>query len=126
MIKYRNMWAQVGLTIITLGIYTIYWYYSVVKEMLAHNGEQGNPGLWTVLSIIPIANLFAWWKFGGQVETMTGGKYNAVLIFLGFWVFSPIVWFVVQRYLNDLALGRGTTEPGTAQQVPYQRSENED
>lgn len=114
MIQYRNMWAQVGLTIITLGIYAIYWYYVVVKEMLAHNGEDGNPGLWTILSIIPIANLFAWWKFGGQVETMTGGKYNALLIFLGFWVFSPIVWFIVQRYLNDLATRQASAEPASS------------
>ena len=55
MIKRRNMWTQVGLTIITLGIYAIYWFYITSKEMIEEKRLEGSAVLWTVLSLIPLA-----------------------------------------------------------------------
>ena len=114
MIKERNMWAQVLLVIITFGIYAVYWFYSVSKEMLDYNGRSGSPGLWTVGLFIPFVSLISWWKFSEQVEGITDGKFNVLLVFLAWWIFSPIVWFITQSRRNELATqSRADTAPAT-------------
>ena len=72
MIKHRNMWLQVLLFIITLGIY---WYCSTFKEMGEHQDQEENAVLWTILALTPTANLFSFWKHGGLVESVTNNKY---------------------------------------------------
>ena len=115
MIKERNMWGHVLLVIITFGIYAVYWFYSVSREMLDYNGRTGNPGLWTVGLFIPFVSLISWWKSAEQVEEITDGKYNALLVFLAAYVFAPIVWFITQRRLNELATqSRADTAPATS------------
>ena len=103
MIKNRNMWMQVVLFIVTLGIYGIYWYYVTFKEMLEHQRQQGSPVLWTVLALIPIANLFSAWKYGGLVEGVTNNKYPQWLIFLLFIFIGVAAWLITQIELNKLA-----------------------
>ena len=50
MVKRRNMLGQVGLMIITLGIYAIFWFYWTACELKGlANDETASPGLWTVL-----------------------------------------------------------------------------
>ena len=49
MIKRRNMWMQVLLMVITLGIYAIYWFYVTSKEMIEYKNLDGSASLWTVL-----------------------------------------------------------------------------
>lgn len=103
MIKYRNMWMQVLLFIITLGIYGIYWFYSTAREMIDYQKIDGSPGLWTILLFIPFANLFAYWKYGGLVDSLTDSKYPQILIFILYIFFSPLVWLLTQLELNRLA-----------------------
>ena len=103
MIKRRNMVVQVFLMIITLGIYGIYWFYVTSKEMIEHKGLDGSPGLWTVLSLIPLVNLYAEYKQGEAVEALTDSSVNRWIIFILWLVFSPAVWFIVQTELNKRA-----------------------
>ena len=106
-IKRRNMWVQVLLTIITLGIYTIYWFYVTLEELHRANGnEDGGGCLWTILYVIPIANLFAYWHQGQEYDKFINGKYPGIAIFILWIVFAPVVWFLVQRELNAAAEGR--------------------
>ena len=54
MIKKRNMIGQVGLVIITFGIYAIYWYYKMLEEMkFLSKDSEVSPGLWTFFITIP-------------------------------------------------------------------------
>ena len=103
MIKRRNMVMQVFLMLVTLGIYGIYWFYVTSKEMIEHKGLDGSPGLWTVLSLIPLVNLYAEYKQGEAVEALTDGSVNRWIIFILWLVFSPAVWFIVQTELNKRA-----------------------
>ncbi len=103
MIKNRNVVMVVVLSFLTLGIYSIYWFYVTAKEMVTYKGLDGSPGLWTVMLFIPIANFFAFWKHCQAVEAMTDGKYNALLMFLAWFVFFPIVLILTQTELNKLA-----------------------
>ena len=103
MIKRRNMWMQVVLAIITLGIYAIYWYYVTTKEMLEYQGQEGSPGLWTFLLFIPFANLVSYWKQAGLVEGITKQRYPQWLMFV-LWIFaSSVVWLITQIELKKLA-----------------------
>jgi hypothetical protein len=111
MIKKRNMWMQVLLYAVTLGIY---WFYQTSKEMIHLKGLKGNAGLWTVLYIFPAAFFFAAWKHGSAVDELTEGRYNKVLIF-ALWIFLPIaVWIITQSELNKLASDSSTPAPAAA------------
>jgi hypothetical protein len=43
--KVRNPWGVLGLSIITLGIYTVVWYYKVNKEFKEYGAAQGDQEL---------------------------------------------------------------------------------
>ena len=103
MIKRRNMWMQVLLLIITLGIYGIYWFYVPTREMLNHQNREESPGLWTVLGLIPLVNLFIYWKHSELVNQVTNDRYPRWLLFV-LWIFFNIaIWLIVQIELNKLA-----------------------
>ena len=103
MIKQRSMGMQVLLMIITLGIYGIYWFYVTSKEMVEYKGLDGSPGLWTLLSLIPLVSLYAEYKQGEAVEALTDGSINRWVIFILWLVFAPAVWFITQTELNKRA-----------------------
>lgn len=116
MIQRRNMWKQVLLFIVTLGIYGVYWFYVTSKEMVAYKGLDGSPGLWTVLLLVPFVSLYSLWKQSKAVEAVTDGKYQAILMFILWIFFEPAVWFITQSELNKLAdkEAQGAT-PGPAE-----------
>jgi hypothetical protein len=104
MIKKRNLVAQVGLMIITFGIYGIYWYYQIAEEMkFAAKDTQASPALWTVLLFIPFANFYSVYKFAELYEKVSSDHFNKWLLFVIWLVFSPAVWFIVQTEMNKKA-----------------------
>ncbi len=110
-IQYRNMLMQVVLAIVTLGLYVIYWYYVTLKELHIANGKEANVGLWTLLVVVPIANLFADWHHSSEFAQFTHDKYPTLVMFLAWVVFFPIAWFLVQTELNKAATGAGESRP---------------
>ncbi len=104
-IQHRNMFVQFGLFIVTLGISAIYWHYVTLNELHIANGKDEGAGLWTVLLIVPIANLFAFWHYSSEAEAFTHGKYPRFAMLVMWIVFAPIVWFLMQTELNKAAKG---------------------
>ena len=101
-IKNRNMIMQVVLTIVTLGIYSIYWFYSTLKELHIANGkEDAGEILWTILMFIPLANLFALWHYSEECAAFTDDKYPTFLMFILWIFFSPAVCLLTQLELNN-------------------------
>nr|AOR51124.1 hypothetical protein [uncultured bacterium pAW1] len=104
MVKYRNMWIQVLLFIITFGFYGIYWFYQTATEMKhLENDPYAEPALWTILMFIPLANIYSLYKYTGLYEAASRNHMNRWILFLLWLVFSPAVWFIVQTELNDRA-----------------------
>ena len=104
MIKKRNLLGQVGLVIITLGIYAIYWFYKISEEMkFVGKDNQASPALWTVLLFIPIANIWVYYKFSELYEKISSDRFNKWLLFVLWLGFSPAVWFIVQTEMNKKA-----------------------
>ena len=57
--KIRNPWAVIVFSIITIGIYTLYWTYQVFRELKEHTGQGVGPVIALVIEIlINIVNLF--------------------------------------------------------------------
>ncbi len=103
MIKRRNMWMQLLLFVVTLGIYGLYWFYVTSEEIIKHKNLDGSAALWTVLMLLPLVNLYAEYKQGEAVEALTDGSINKWIIFVLWIVFSPAVWFITQTELNKRA-----------------------
>jgi hypothetical protein len=97
------MGMQVLLFIITLGIYSIYWFYVTSREMVEYKELDGSPGLWTLLLFVPLAFVYSYYKQGEAVEAFTDGRMNTWIIFILWFVFGPAVWFIVQTELNRRA-----------------------
>ena len=102
--KYRNMFLQVVLFIITFGIYGVYWFYQTCVEMkeLTHD-EEAAPGMWTVLMFIPLVNFYAIYRYSDLFERVSGEKVPSWGLFLLWIFFAPAVWIIVQLELNRKA-----------------------
>jgi len=103
-VKYRNMFVQVLLFIITFGIYGIYWFYQTACEMKSVTNDQAaEPVLWTILLFIPFASFYACYKHGELYEKVSKEHFSRWLSLLFWIVFSPVVWLLVQMDLNRIA-----------------------
>jgi hypothetical protein len=103
-VKYRDMLVQVGLFIITIGIYGIYWFYVTATELkyLAKD-SSASPALWTVLLFIPFGCFYSFYKYSEIYQKVSSDSLNQWILFLLWIVFSPAVWFIVQVELNKKA-----------------------
>ena len=104
--KVRSPWAIIGLSIITLGIYGLYWQYATFKEMKDHSGNGIGGGLGLVIAIfIGVVNLFI---MPSEIANLYKGRGQEppVSAVTGLWILLPIlggfIWlFKVQGRLND-------------------------
>lgn len=104
-VKYRNMWIQVLLIIVTFGFYAIYWFYQTTSELkIIAKDPEASPTLWTILLFIPFGNIYSWYKHSELYEKVCTEKVNKWILFILWMCFSPAIWFLVQRDLNKLAI----------------------
>lgn len=88
---------QVGICIVTLGLYTLYWGYSTAKQL-----DRGTDrSLIPILAVIPIVNIIAYWQIASAGKAVT--NINSVVVFILFIFFPPAAWFLVQSGINDVA-----------------------
>lgn len=103
-VKYRNMLGQVGLMIITFGIYSVYWFYQTSVEMAGlANDRRAEPGLWTILLFVPFAGLYSYYKHAELYEVISPDRFNRWLMWVLWIFFSPAVWAIIQLELNRRA-----------------------
>jgi magnesium-transporting ATPase (P-type) len=103
MIKRRNLLLMILWTVLTLGLYGIYWYYETSDEIIRASGEKANPLVWTLLLFVPVIHVLSFWFYSQAFGRLTHEKTPSWLIFLLF-VFLPIVaWIPVQIELNAIA-----------------------
>lgn len=96
----RSVGSVVVLTIITLGIYGIYWTVVTKGEMNSAGAEI--PSAWLIL--IPIVNIWWLWKFCEGVDHVTKGKMSAGVAFILLWLVGLIGTAIVQHSLNREAV----------------------
>lgn len=102
-VKYRNMWMQVLLIFVTIGMYGIYWFYATATDMANYFKREEPVFLWTLLLFVPLVSFYSYFKYCELFERVSPDMNRWVLILL--WTFfPPAVWALVQIKLNRLAL----------------------
>lgn len=113
----RSTGMSIFLFIITLGIYGLYWYYAVHKEMKDHSGSGlGGPLALVLAFFIGIVMPFLTSSEVGELYERSGRE-RPVSGLTGLWYFpgmliivGPIVWFVkTNGALNDYWRSQGVT-----------------
>jgi hypothetical protein len=102
---HRNVGVVIILSIVTIGIYSIYWQYRSFKEMKAFSGNGVGGAVGLVLAIfVGIVNLFLLPAEVGNLYA-GGGQRRPISGLTGFWVLIPLaggfIWLIkVQSNLN--------------------------
>ena len=104
--KPRNTAACIGLTIVTLGVYALYWTYITHSEIKDYSGlgVGGVLGLVIYVFVAPVTFFLIPHAVNGMLAQH--GRTSRVSALTGLWVLlpllGPIVWFVkVQGQLNE-------------------------
>ena len=99
--KVRSTGVCILLAIVTLGIYSLYWYFSTHEEMKRHSGQGIGGGIALILAFfVGIAMPYVTSSEVGGLYTRRG-QTAPVSGLTGLWYFpgmfiliGPIVWFV--------------------------------
>lgn len=100
----RSLAIQVLLSIVTLGLYIIYWWHITHKQLDAGTSADVNPTWRTIGLFIPIYGIIVVWRDSHDAEPVTGK--DGVLIFILFIVFAPAAWYLIQSGINEIATGQ--------------------
>ncbi len=128
--KIRNPLGVVGLSFLTIGIYLIFWYYFVNKEMArlgrARNTDElgDSPGT-SVLAITlgafvlvpPFVSIYNTWKRLNNGERLTGLSGMEAGLGLLLWIFlAPVAEYIFQSNWNKVlqAQAGGGVQPPPA------------
>ena len=112
--KVRSPVVVILLSLVTLGIYSLYWQYASFKELRAYSGEGIGGGLGLLFAfLLGIVNVFL---LPSEVGHLYGreGREEPVSGLTGFWVFLPliggIIWVVkTQGRLNQFWQSHGAS-----------------
>jgi len=86
-------------SVITLGIYSIFWAVATKDQMNAKGAQI--PTAWLI--IVPIVNFFWWWIFCEGVEVVTNKGMGAAVAFLLILFLGAIGMAIIQNELNKVA-----------------------
>lgn len=116
----RSVGTAILLSIVTFGIYWLYWYYVINEEIrqLGRGRIEVSPGLALFAQFIPIAGLISIYNTASRLETVKRAEndphsVSAVACLLAA-IFLPFVYTaIVQGGVNALILhlSRGTPSP---------------
>ena len=98
--QHRNPIMVILLSIITLGIYSIYWLVTTKIQMNTKGAQI--PTAW--LLIIPLVNIYWLWKFSEGVEHVTKKGMQTAIAFLLVWILDILGAAIVQNELNKAAI----------------------
>ena len=98
-VKYRNIFLVYLFSIITFGIYLIYWVVSTKNEINRLGGKI--PTAW--LLIIPIANLYWIYKYCEGFAQNIKKDNNTILWFILYLLVGIIMPAIIQSELNKLS-----------------------
>lgn len=112
--KHRSPIAVFFLSIITLGIYSIYWLVKTKGELNA--GGAKIPTAWLI--IIPFVNIWWMWKYAEGVELVAKEKMSGIVAFILLWLLGAIGMAIIQNTYNGLAAPTATETAAAAPLTP--------
>lgn len=113
-IKKRNIALCIIFSIITCGIYGIYWFICMVNDLNLASGrtQDSSGGLVFLLSLVTcgIYGLYWMYKAGEKVDLVkqrngmpAGGNTGIIYLLLGIFGLAIITWCLIQSELNNVA-----------------------
>lgn len=110
-IKNRNIAVCIILTLVTCGIYGLYWEYMMIQEIdsLTNNPNPQNPIVVILLSIVT-CTIYLWiWLFNtgkridalNQNEGKPASNYGTLFLVLAIIELSIVDWALIQNTLNE-------------------------
>jgi len=111
----RGTGFVIVMSIVTLGIYSIYWWYKSYQEVKDYRG-QGVGGIGGVLLALVIVGFFLLPAYIGRMY-QEDGEQNPVSGMTGLWILVPyvggfILMYKCQDALNHFWGSRGAPPPG--------------
>lgn len=112
----RSTGTCILLTIVTLGIYTLYWYYKTHTEMKAHTGQGVGGGIALLLALlvgiampfVTAAEVGGLYERAGRERPVSAATGLWYLLLSWFLLVGAIVWFVkVNGALNEYWRSQG-------------------
>ena len=104
MVKYRNPVLVIVFSIITLGIYSIYWLVSTTNELRKVTSSAPNPWF-LLLALVPLVNIFVvlwyYWQYSAAIGEIS--DFEPVLLFILWFIISPVAIVIAQIQLNKKA-----------------------
>jgi len=97
----RSVLGVIVLSVVTFGIYAIYWTVKTKSEMNAQGADI--PTAWLIL--VPLVSIWWTWKFSEGVEHVTRGGLTGAVAFVLLWLLGLIGMGIVQASLNKVARG---------------------
>lgn len=113
-ISQRSIPVCIILSIVTCGIYALYWLYCLAEDLnaVSQDGDNTSGGMVVLLSIVTcsIYQLYWFYKAGGKVNDVrfrTGeredGSLGILYLLLGFFGLSLVAYALIQNELNRVA-----------------------
>lgn len=101
-VKHRSLVAITLLTIITFGLYQVYWYFITKTEMNVVNGKAVKVPffLWF---FIPVINIWWFWKFAKAIEKITKGNVGRWKAFL-----APLVLNIISVLMVSFVFAKNS------------------
>jgi hypothetical protein len=93
----KSLGKQVALTIVTFGLYQMYWFYDTADQF-----DKGtDKSISAILMFIPPINILPLWNMCEAAETVT--EQSQIVLFLVFVFFPPLSWYWIQGGINEIA-----------------------
>ncbi|MDQ2088060.1 DUF4234 domain-containing protein [Herbivorax sp. ANBcel31] len=108
----RSVGMSILLSVVTCGIYSIYWMYKVAEEMIAYNNEDGSPGLEVLLSFVTCGIYYFYWNYkmgkriyDAQVNTdgVTASDDSVLYVLLSIFGLGLVSVAIMQSNMNKLS-----------------------
>ena len=112
MIRYRSIATCIILSLVTCGIYALYWFVTLTDDTNAVSGEPGTSGgTALVLSLVTCGIYYFYWcyKVGDKLDRARAynnqpiGSFNIVFLLLGIFGLGVIVYALAQNEVNKYA-----------------------
>ena len=110
--KERNIAVCIILTVVTCGIYGIYWMYCIVEESNTMTGADGPGGVAVILLTIVTCSIYGWyWSYtvGKRLDELAeseGGQssnYGVLFLVLAIFELSIVNYCIIQNEINKRA-----------------------
>lgn len=112
-IEKRNIALCIVLSIITCGIYGLYWLYKLTEDVNALSGDpNATSGGMVILFSIITCNIYQWfwlYKQGDRIDRVKTARglpaSNSAILYLilGIFGLSIVSWAIMQNEINEMA-----------------------